>query len=225
VKRGKKYIEASAKVEAGKLYAVEEAIGLVKDMSFAKFDETVDISVKLNIKKSHSIRDTLVLPHQFKGEKRVLVFAKGDKAKEAEEAGAAFVGAEELVEKIRGGWLDFDVCVATPDMMKDVGKLGPVLGRRGMMPNPKTRTVTMDVKGALEELKKGRTEYRADKTGVVHIAVGKVSMDPAGIKENVELFLGDLVKKRPADVKGDFVKSVAISSSMGPGVKIEYRAN
>jgi len=225
VKRGKKYIEASAKVEAGKLYAVEEAIGLVKDMSFAKFDETVDISVKLNIKKSHSIRDTLVLPHQFKGEKRVLVFAKGDKAKEAEEAGATYVGAEELVEKIRGGWLDFDVCVATPDMMKDVGKLGPVLGRRGMMPNPKTRTVTMDVKGALEELKKGRTEYRADKTGVVHIAVGKISMDPAGIKENVEQFLGDLVKKRPSDVKGDFVKSVAISSSMGPGVKIEYRAN
>ncbi|MBN2625751.1 MAG: 50S ribosomal protein L1 [Spirochaetales bacterium] len=225
MKRGKKYIEASAKVEAGKLYAVEEAIGLVKDMSFAKFDETVDISVKLNIKKSHSIRDTLVLPHQFKGEKRVLVFAKGDKAKEAEEAGATYVGAEELVEKIRGGWLDFDVCVATPDMMKDVGKLGPVLGRRGMMPNPKTRTVTMDVKGALEELKKGRTEYRADKTGVVHIAVGKISMDPAGIKENVEQFLGDLVKKRPSDVKGDFVKSVAISSSMGPGVKIEYRAN
>ena len=225
MKRGKKYIEASAKVEAGKLYAVEEAIGLVKDMSFAKFDETVDISVKLNIKKSHSIRDTLVLPHQFKGEKRVLVFAKGDKAKEAEEAGATYVGAEELVEKIRGGWLDFDVCVATPDMMKDVGKLGPVLGRRGMMPNPKTRTVTMDVKGALEELKKGRTEYRADKTGVVHIAVGKISMDPAGIKENVEQFLGDLVKKRPSDVKGDFVKSVAISSSMGPGVRIEYRAN
>jgi len=225
VKRGKKYVEASAKVEAGKFYAVDDAIGLVKEMAFAKFDETVDLSVKLNIKKSHSIRDTLVLPHQFKGEKRVLVFAKGDKAKEAEEAGATYVGAEELVEKIRGGWMDFDVCVATPDMMKDVGKLGPVLGRRGMMPNPKTRTVTMDIKGALEELKKGRTEYRADKTGVVHIAVGKISMDSTGIKENVEQFLGDLVKKRPSDVKGDFVKSVAISSSMGPGVKIEYRAN
>ena len=225
MKRGKKYQEASAKVEAGKQYGVEEAIGLVKEMSFAKFDETVDVSVKLNIKKSHSVRDTLVLPHQFKGEKKVLVFAKGDKAKEAEEAGAAYVGAEDLVEKIKGGWLDFDVCVATPDMMKDVGKLGPILGRRGMMPNPKTRTVTMDVKGALEELKKGRTEYRADKTGVVHIAVGKVSMDASGIKENVDLFLGDLVKKKPTDIKGDFVKSVAISSSMGPGVKIEYRAN
>ncbi len=225
MKRGKKYQEASTKVEAGKFYGVEEAIGLVKEIAFAKFDETVDVSVKLNIKKSHSIRDTLVLPNQFKGEKRVLVFAKGDKAKEAEEAGAAFVGGEELVEKIKGGWMDFDVCVATPDMMKDVGKLGPVLGRRGMMPNPKTRTVTMDIKGALEELKKGRTEYRADKTGVVHIAVGKVSMDANGIKENVELFLSDLIKRRPSDVKGDFVKSVAISSSMGPGVKIEYRAN
>ncbi|MDC7219826.1 MAG: 50S ribosomal protein L1 [Spirochaetales bacterium] len=225
MKRGKKYNEAATKVEAGKLYEVETAIGLVKEMAFAKFDETVDVSVKLNIKKNHSIRDTLVLPNQFKGEKKVLVFAKGDKAKEAEEAGAAYVGAEDLVEKIKGGWLDFDVCVATPDMMKDVGKLGPVLGRRGMMPNPKTRTVTMDVKGALAELKKGRTEYRADKTGVVHIAVGKVSMDAAGIKENVELFLGDLVKKKPSDIKGDFVKSVAISSSMGPGVKVEYRAN
>jgi large subunit ribosomal protein L1 len=225
VKRGKKYKDAFTKVEAGKLYGVEEAIGLVKEMSYAKFDETVDVSVKLNIKKSHSIRDTLVLPNQFKGEKKVLVFAKGDKAKEAEEAGATYVGGEELVEKIKGGWLDFDVCVATPDMMKDVGKLGPVLGRRGMMPNPKTRTVTMDVKGALAELRKGRTEYRADKTGVVHIAVGKVSMEPAGIKENVDLFLVDLIKKKPSDVKGDFVKSVAISSSMGPGVKIEYRAN
>lgn len=223
--KGKKYSEASAKVEAGKLYEVEEAIGMVKELAYAKFDETVDVSVKLNIKKSHSVRDTLVLPHQFKAEKRVLVFAKGDKAKEAEEAGAAFVGAEELVEKIKGGWLDFDVCVATPDMMREVGKLGPVLGRRGMMPNPKTRTVTMDVKGALEELKKGRTEYRADKTGVVHIAVGKVSMDASGIKENVDLFLNDLSKKKPSDIKGDFVKSVAISSTMGPGIKIDFRVS
>jgi large subunit ribosomal protein L1 len=215
VKRGKKYSEASTRVEAGKLYELGEAIDLVKEMAFAKFDETVDVSVKLNIKKSHSVRDTLVLPHQFRGEKKILVFAKGDKAKEAEEAGAAYVGAEELVEKVKGGWLDFDICVATPDMMRDVGKLGPVLGRRGMMPNPKTRTVTMDIKGALEELKQGRTEFRADKTGVVHIAVGKVSMDSAGIKENVSLFLGDLSKKKPTDIKGDFVKSVAISSSMG----------
>lgn len=221
--RGKKYLESSAKVDSVKLNSVEEAISLVKEASYAKFDETVDVSVKLNIKKSHSVRDTLVLPHQFKAAKKVLVFAKGDKAKEAEEAGAAFVGGEELVEKIKGGWLDFDVCVATPDMMREVGKLGPILGRKGMMPNPKTRTVTMDVKGALAELQKGRTEYRADKTGVVHIAVGKVSMDVAGIKENVELFLGDLLKKKPSDIKGDFVKSVAISSTMGPGVRIDYK--
>ena len=223
MKRGKKYKESFAKVEFGKLYNVDDAIGMVKELAYVKFDETIDVSVKLNIKKSHSVRDTLVLPHQFKSEKRVLVFAKGDKAKEAEEAGATYVGGEELVEKIKGGWLEFDVCVATPDMMRDVGKLGPILGRKGMMPNPKTRTVTMDVKGALAELKKGRTEYRADKTGVVHIAVGKVSMDAAGIKENVDLFLVDLAKKKPSDIKGDFVKSVAISSSMGPGIKIDYK--
>lgn len=218
---GKRFKEAQGKVDAAKVYSYDEAIALVKEVAFAKFDESIDVSAKLNIKKSHSIRDTVVLPHQFKGEKKILVFAKGDKAKEAEEAGAAFVGGEELVEKIKGGWLDFDLCVATPDMMKDVGKLGPILGRRGMMPNPKTRTVTMDVKGALEELKQGRVEYRADKTGVVHLSVGKVSMEPANIKENLNVFVADLLKKRPSDVKGEFVKSLSLSSTMGPGLKIE----
>lgn len=218
---GKKFKEAHAKVEAGKVYTYNEALKLIKEVSFAKFDESIDIAARLNVKKNHSVRDTVVLPNQFKGEKRILVFAKGDKAKEAEEAGAAFVGAEELVEKIKGGWLDFDLCVATPDMMKDVGKLGPVLGRRGMMPNPKTRTVTMDIKGALEELKKGRVEYRADKTGVVHLSIGKVSMDESKIEENLQVFITDLMKKRPADVKGDFVKSLSLSSTMGPGLKVE----
>lgn len=218
---GKKFKESLAKVEAGKVYSYDEALKVIKEISFAKFDETIDVSAKLNIKKSHSIRDTVVLPNQFKGEKKILVFAKGDKAKEAEEAGAAYVGAEELVEKIKGGWLDFDLCVATPDMMRDVGKLGPILGRRGMMPNPKTRTVTMDIKGALEELKQGRIEYRADKTGVVHMSVGKVSMDEAKVKENILVFVGDLIKKRPSDVKGDFVKSLSLSSTMGPGLKVE----
>jgi len=222
---GKKFKESLEKVEAGKVYGYDEAIKLVKDISFAKFDETIDVSAKLNLKKSHSVRDTVVLPNQFKGEKKILVFAKGDKAKEAEEAGATYVGAEELVDKIKGGWLDFDLCVATPDMMKDVGKLGPILGRRGMMPNPKTRTVTMDVKGALEELKQGRIEYRADKTGVVHMSVGKVSMDEAQVKENLLVFVGDLMKKRPSDVKGEFVKSLSISSTMGPGLKVEILEN
>ena len=223
MKHGKKYREALAKVDADKIYGIQEGLDLVKEMSFAKFDETVEVSVNLNIKKSQSIRDTFVLPHQFAAEKRVLVFAKGEKAKEAEEAGAAFVGAEDLVEKIKGGWLDFDICVATPDMMREVGKLGPVLGRRGLMPNPKTRTVTMDVKGAVAELKQGRIEFRADKTGVVHMAVGKVSMDTAQVKENIDSFLGELSKKRPSDVKGDFMKSASLSSTMGPGLKLQIQ--
>jgi len=223
VKRGKNYKAALAKVEAEKLYDFNEAVDLVKGISFAEFDETVEVSVKLNIKKSHSVRDTVSLPHQFTAEKKILVFAKGDKAKEAQEAGAAYVGDEDLVAKIKDGWLDFDICVATPDMMREVGKLGPVLGRRGLMPNPKTRTVTMDVKGAIAELKQGRVEYRADKTGVVHLAVGKVSMDAAQINENIDVFLDDLKKKRPSDVKGEFVRSIALSSTMGPGVKVAVK--
>ncbi len=223
MKHGKKYREAFEKVDVDKIYGIQEGVDLVKAMSFVKFDETVEVSVNLNIKKSQSIRDTFVLPHQFAAEKRVLVFAKGEKAKEAEEAGAAFVGAEDLVEKIKGGWLDFDICVATPDMMREVGKLGPVLGRRGLMPNPKTRTVTMDVKGAVAELKLGRIEFRADKTGVVHLAVGKVSMQSDHVKANIDTFLGELSKKRPSDVKGDFIKSASLSSTMGPGLKLQIQ--
>jgi len=223
MKHGKKYREAFGKVDSDKVYDIQEGVELVKSMSYAKFDETVEVSVNLNIKKNHSIRDTFVLPHQFAAEKRVLVFAKGDKAKEAEEAGAAFVGAEDLVEKIKGGWLDFDICVATPDMMREVGKLGPVLGRRGLMPNPKTRTVTMDVKGAVAELKQGRIEFRADKTGVVHLAVGKVSMESDQVKANIDTFFGELSRKRPSDVKGDFIKSASLSSTMGPGLKLQIQ--
>jgi large subunit ribosomal protein L1 len=224
MKHGKKYREAVSKVDRDTLYTYEDALKLVKEVAFAKFDETIEMSVNLNLKKSHTVRDTVVLPNQFSAEKKILVFAKGEKAAEAEAAGAAYVGAEELVEKIKGGWLDFDICVATPDMMREVGKLGPVLGRR-LMPNPKTRTVTMDVKGAIAELQKGRVEYRADKTGVVHMPIGKVSMEPAQVKENIEVFMSDLVKKRPSDVKGDFIKTIALSSTMGPGVKIIAKAN
>jgi len=223
MKHGKKYREALEKIDPDKVYDVQEGVELVKSMAYARFDETVEVSVNLNIKKNHSIRDTFVLPHQFAGEKKVLVFAKGDKAKEAEEAGAAYVGAEDLVEKIKGGWLDFDICVATPDMMREVGKLGPVLGRRGLMPNPKTRTVTMDVKGAVAELKQGRIEFRADKTGVVHLAVGKVSMESDHVKANIDTFFGELSRKRPSDVKGDFIRSASLSSTMGPGLKLQIQ--
>lgn len=223
MKHGKKYNAAVAKIDAEKLYSYDEAVSLVKTVAFAKFDETVEISVKLNLKKSHTVRDTVVFPHSFQGEKSILVFAKGEKADEARALGATHVGDAELIEKIKGGWMEFDVCVSTPDMMKDVGKLGPILGRRGLMPNPKTGTVTNDLAAAIKELKAGRIEFRADKTGVVHLPVGKVSMEPAKVNENVQTFMGELERRRPADLKGDFIKSVAVSSTMGPGVKIQFK--
>lgn len=222
---GKKYREALKKVDRTKQYTFKEATDLVKEVAFAKFDETVEISLNLALKKSQTVRDTVVLPHQFSAEKRVLVFAKGEKAQEALEAGATYVGDDDLVEKIRGGWLDFDVAVATPDMMKDVGRLGPILGRRGLMPNPKTQTVTFDIKGALAELKQGRVEFRSDKTGVVHLAIGKVSMDTDKLVENAQAVLNEVMRKRPSDAKGDFLKSIALSSTMGPGVAVVVRDN
>ena len=169
--------------------------------------------MKLNLKGNQTVRDTTVLPHGFRAEQRILVFARGEKADEAQAAGAAHVGAEELVEKIRGGWLDFDVAVATPDMMRHVGRLGPVLGRRGLMPNPKTRTVTNDLSAAIAELRRGRLEFRADRTGVVHMAVGKVSMDPQPVGENVSALLDEIGKRRPSDLKGEFVVSEAASGA------------
>ncbi|GMO55870.1 MAG: 50S ribosomal protein L1 [Termitinemataceae bacterium] len=218
MKHGKKYNEAVKKYDKSQVLGIKEAAELVKTLKFSKFDETVDLSVKLNLKKSQSVRDTVVLPHQFRGEKQVLVFCKPEKEAEAKEAGAAFVGSDDLVEKVKSGWLDFDIAVATPDMMKDVGKLGMVLGRKGLMPNPKTGTVTFDLKGALSELKKGRTEFRADKTGVIHIAIGKVSMDADKLAENANVLIAEIKRKKPSDAKGDFVQTVSISSSMGPGV-------
>jgi large subunit ribosomal protein L1 len=221
--RGKKYQESLKKYNSDNTYELNEALGLVKTMAYAKFDETVDLSVKVNLKKNQSVRDTVVLPNQFRGEKKILVFCKAEKEKEAQEAGAAYVGSEEFIEKIKGGWLDFDVAVATPDMMKDVGKLGMVLGRKGLMPNPKTGTVTFDLKGALAELKKGRVEFRADKTGVVHLAVGKVSMEPAKVAENVKAVVAEIRRKRPVDAKGEFIQTVSIASTMGPGVWVAIR--
>ena len=218
MKHGKKYRESHKKYNPVNFYDLNEATALVKSMAYAKFDETVDLSVKLNLKKSQSVRDTVVLPNQFRAEKRVLVFCKPEKEKEAQEAGAAFIGADDLIEKVKGGWTDFDVAVATPDMMKDVGKLGMVLGRKGLMPNPKTGTVTFDLKGTLAELKKGRTEFRADKTGVVHLAVGKVSMEAELVAENVKAVIAEIKRKRPADAKGEFVRTISVASTMGPGV-------
>ncbi|MDR1128408.1 MAG: 50S ribosomal protein L1 [Treponema sp.] len=223
MKRGKKYLESLKKYEAAVVYDVKAAMDMVKTLAPAKFDETVDVSVKLNLKKSQSVRDTVVLPYQFRGEKRVLVFCKPEKEKEAQEAGATYTGADDLIEKIKGGWLDFDVAVATPDMMKDVGKLGMVLGRKGLMPNPKTGTVTFDLKGALAELKKGRVEFRADKTGVVHLAVGKVSMESDKLAENTRAVVSEIRRKRPVDAKGEFVRTVSVSSTMGPGVWVNLK--
>ena len=224
MKRGKKYQEAAKKIDRTKLYSLQEAAQLVKDCSFAKFTETDEISVFLQLKKSQTVRDTVVLPNQFQAQKKILVFAKGDKAQEALDAGAAYVGDTDLIEKVRSGWMDFDVAVATPDMMKDVGRLGPILGRRGLMPNPKTHTVTFDIKEALAELNKGRVEFRADKTGVVHLAIGKVSMDADKIAENAQATLDEILRKRPVDAKGEFILSVALSSTMGPGVHVDFRS-
>lgn len=220
MKRGKKFQEAVKKYNKQEVMSFDDAAKLVKELAYAKFDETVDFSIRVNLKKGQSVRDTLVLPYQFKGEKKILVFAKGAKAEEAKAAGATYVGDSDLVDKIKGGWLDFDIAVATPDMMKDVGKLGPILGRRGLMPNPKTHTVTFDVKEAIAELKKGRTEYRSDKTGIVCVSVGKVSMDAEKIAENMKVVAAEIARKRPADAKGDFILSLCVSSTMGPGVKV-----
>jgi large subunit ribosomal protein L1 len=223
MKHGKNYRDTIKNIDRTKLYTFEEAAALVKDVAFAKFDETVEISIKLTLKKSQSVRDTVVLPNQFSAQKRVLVFAKGEKAEEARQAGAAFVGDDDLIEKIRGGWMDFDVAVATPDMMKDVGRLGPILGRRGLMPNPKTQTVTFDLKGALAELTKGRVEFRSDKTNVIHLAIGKVSMDTDKVSENARAVVKEIIRKKPSDAKADFVVSIALSSTMGPGVRVNVK--
>ena len=223
MKHGKKYNENVKKYDPTNTYELGQALALLKSMAFAKFDETVDVSVKLNLKKSQTVRDTVVMPNQFRGDKKVLVFCKPEKETEAKEAGAAFVGSDDLIEKVKGGWTDFDVAVATPDMMKDVGKLGMVLGRKGLMPNPKTGTVSFDLKGTLAELKKGRVEFRADKAGVVHLPVGKVSMEPEKVAENVTAVISEIKRKRPVDVKGEFIQTVSVSSTMGPGIWVAIR--
>lgn len=223
MKHGKRYKEALKQIDRSKQYTFGQAVALVKKVAFAKFDETVEIAVTLSLKKSQSVRDTVVLPHRFSAEKRILVFAKGDKAQEAVDAGAMYVGDVDLVEKIRQGWMDFDVAIATPDMMKDVGRLGPILGRRGLMPNPKTQTVTFDVKSAITELRQGRVEFRSDKTGVIHLGIGKVSMEEEKIVENAKTLLAEIVRKKPSDAKGDYLRNITICSTMGPGVAVSVK--
>jgi len=222
-KRSKKYNEALKMYDKEKRYSLEEALNILKGFPKPNFDETIEVSVKLNLKKSQKIRGLVTFPNIFGNPKRVVVFAKGEKADEAKKAGAEAVGDDDLIEKIKKGWLEFDAAVATPDMMKDVSKLGPILGRRGLMPNPKTGTVTFEIKNAVEEIKKGKSEFKSDKDGVVGIAVGKISMDISKLIDNIIAFYESLKKTRPADAKGEYINSMAISKTMSPGVKIDFR--
>jgi large subunit ribosomal protein L1 len=222
-KMSKKYKDAITKFKKEDSFDLEKGIEILKTVAFAKFDETVEVSLRLNLKKNHTVRDTVVLPNSFGKEKRILVFAKADKAKEALECGATYAGDDEYIQKVKDGWIDFDIVIATPDMMKDVGKLGPVLGRRGLMPNPKTGTVTTDVKATIAELKKGRVEFRADKQGIVHIGIGKISMTKDQLKTNIKTLYDEVLKKRPVDLKGDYINTLFISSTMSPGVGINTK--
>jgi large subunit ribosomal protein L1 len=224
VKRGKKYRESLNKVEQDKVYSLEEAIKQLREINYAGFDATVEIAINLNIMQKHNVRDTVALPHGTGKTVRIAVFAKAEKAKEAEAAGADFVGDADLIDKVKGGWFDFDVAVATPDMMKDVGKIGKLLGTRGLMPNPKAGTVTPNIKQTVEELKKGRVEFRADKTRIVHLGIGKISMDDNALVENCRSLYEGVLSKRPQDLKGDYIKSVYLSSTMSPGIQVDHKA-
>src|SRR5882672_3587775 len=226
-KHGKKYQAAAAKIEPGRKHNLEEAVAKVKEIAFAKFDETVELTVWLGVdprKADQLVRGTIVLPHGLGKTQRVVVIAQGEKIKEAEEAGAAFVGGEDIVTRIKGGWLDFDAVVATPDMMRLVGGLGKILGPRGLMPNPKTGTVTFDVTTAIRETKAGKVEYRVDKTGVIHVGVGKVSFEPEKLRENAKALLDAVVKAKPSTAKGKYVKKVNLAATMSPGVLLDEAA-
>ncbi|MBU1240039.1 50S ribosomal protein L1 [Myxococcota bacterium] len=224
-KRGKKYLEAMKLVDRLQRYSLDEAVDLVPKVSYSNFDQTVDLAVKLGVNPRHAdqmIRSSVVLPHGTGKTVRVLVFAKGEKAQEAQDAGADFVGAEDLVDKIQAeNWLDFDKTIATPDMMRVVGKIGRILGTRGLMPNPKVGTVTFDVGQTVRELKGGRIEFRVEKAGIIHVPVGKISFGPQKIKENVLAVIEILQKLRPSTAKGTYFKSISLSPTMGPGLKLD----
>ena len=225
MKRSKKYLDASSKVEKTKKYSKDEAVKLVKELATAKFDETIELSLNLNLdtkKSDQQLRGATVLPNGIGKTKKVLVIAKGAKATEARDAGADYVGDTDMIDKIANeSWLDFDTLIATPDMMPALGKIGRVLGPKGLMPNPKTGTVTMDVQKAVEDVKKGRVEYRADSYGNVAVSIGKASFDADKLLENLNAFVSLIIKTKPSVVKGKYVKNVTISSTMGPGIKID----
>ena len=228
MKKGKKYLEALNKVDKTKVYSLDEAVKLVKETNVSKFDGSVEIAMRLNLdtrKSDQQLRGAIVLPNGTGKEKKVLVIAKGDNAKAAKEAGADYVGDTDMLEKIeKENWLDFDVMIATPDMMPLLGKLGKVLGPKGLMPNPKTGTVTTDVKKAVSDVKKGRVEYKTDSYGNVHALVGKVSFTEEALMENIKAFVAVILKSKPSVVKGVYVKNVALSTTMGPGIKLDINS-
>ena len=228
MKKGKKYLEAVSKVDKTRVYTLDEAVKLVKETSVSKFDGSVEIAMRLNLdtrKSDQQLRGAIVLPNGTGKSKKILVLSKTDQAKVAKEAGADFVGDVDMLEKIeKENWLDFDVIIATPEMMPLLGKLGKILGPRGLMPNPKTGTVTTDVKKAIDDIKKGRVEYRTDTYGNIHAIIGKVSFTEAQLAENLDAFIATLLKVKPATVKGDYVKNVSVTTTMGPGIKISLNS-
>ena len=227
MKRGRRYLAASEKVEAGRDYPLEDALSIVKETSKTKFDETVEVAMRLNVDPRHAdqmVRGAVALPHGTGKETRVLVLTRGEAQKDAQEAGADYVGADEYIEQIEKGWTEFDVVIATPDIMRDVGKLGRVLGPRGLMPNPKSGTVTFDVSPAVREVKSGRIEYRVDRNGNLHAAVGKASFSVQQLKENASAFIDAVMRAKPASAKGQYIRRLTISSTMGPGVSVDRQA-